>query len=438
MVSTLIALLSGCTALAQSTGPTIHLSGAAGDGRTDDTAAFVKAIDACREKGGTIEIPAGAYLVGPLDLCSNLTLKFARTAVLIFSNDPAKYPTVNTRWEGVLRDGRRPCLWAKDCKNITILGGTLDGQGAAWWAAIRNRRSLITEPGTGFEDDANVRRGPLVQFRDCQNVTIDGTTFMNSPFWTIHLLLSDDIVVRNCQMLAPPDSPNTDAMDIDSCRRVLVENCHASDGDDAFTLKSGKDEDGRKVNRPTEDVTVRNCTVEHAHGGVVIGSEMSGSVRRIRFENCDFSNTDAGVRIKSTRGRGGVVEDVIANNIQMRNVTQAFVLSMAYTRTQPEAVSDRTPKFHDIHLSNIVARDSRKAGTIDGLPELPIEDITFSNLDISAHEPITLTDAKNITFDTVKIRTDSLPALKQTRTEDVKVTGWDEAVRASTQPSTTR
>lgn len=426
--------------------------GAAGDGATDNSSAFAQAIDACKQAGGgVVRVPAGRYLTGPMDLVSNMTLHLDKDAVILFIDDQSRYPTVETRWEGVMREGRRPLLWAKDCSNVAITGsGTIDGQGAKWWfpiQEIRRRRQVgpsatttsfaaATMPTQSYATDATRRRPPLAQFRDCSNVRIEGITFQNSPFWTLHTLFTDNLVIRNCTFLAPEDGPNTDAVDIDSCRKVLIERCYADVGDDGFTLKSGRDEDGRRVGRPTEDVVVRNCTVKHAHGGVVIGSETAGSVRRIRFSNCTFEGTDNGVRIKTMRGRGGIIEDVVAENIKMKDVVNAFIITMRYQRSNPEPVSERTPRIRDVHLKNITASDSRRAGIIDGLEEMPITDITFQNLDLTAQEGISVSDAEGIEFRNVKIATDApLPALKQNRAQGVKVENWQESQRT---PATTR
>jgi polygalacturonase len=351
-----------------------------------------------------------------------------------------------------MREGRRPCLWAKGCRDVAISGsGIIDGQGAKWWAPIqqmrRERAELLkkyptTAPASRpWEQDASLRRPPLVQFRDCINVNIEGVTFQNSPFWTMHLLFSDNVTVRNAQFLAPQDGPNTDAMDIDSCRKVLVEGCHASVGDDAFTLKSGKDEDGRRVGRPTEDVTVNDCSVAHAHGGVVIGSETSGSVRRVRFKNCTFDGTDAGVRIKSARGRGAFVEDVQASDIRMNNVKTAIVVSMRYqqrTGAMPEPVSERTPRFHDILISNVTAHESNRAATIEGLEEMPIMNVTISNFDVTCKEGVIINDADNIEFNKVKIVVETVPTMKSDRFSNIRIKDWTESQRpaSTTAPST--
>jgi polygalacturonase len=419
--------------------------GATGDGTTLDTDAFKRAIAACQQAGGgTVVVPAGKYLTQPLDMVSNMTLHVEEDATILFSENFSDYPLVETRWEGIIRQARRPCLWAKDCENVAITGkGVIDGQGMAWWRPIQERRRQRLANSTSAvvqtpQEEAERRRGPLVQFRDCKNVKIDGPTFQNSPFWTLHVLFTDHVVIRNAKFLAPENGPNTDAVDIDSCRHVLIENCHADVGDDAFTLKSGRDEDGRRVGRPTEHVTVRNCTVYHAHGGVVIGSETAGSLRHIRFSNLTFTGTDAGVRIKSTRGRGGTVEDVRADNIKMKDVGNTFIITMRYSRVPEEPVSERTPRFHNIHLSNITARDSRTAGVIAGLEEMPIRDITVKNLDVTAREGVSITDGDGIEIKNAKVEVGTAPGIKTLRSKNIKLDGWTEAQRTPTSAPTTQ
>jgi len=412
--------------------------GAVGDGKTMNADAFKQAIDACKQAGGgVVRVPAGKFLTAPIDFVDGMTLQVDDGATLLISDDMNLFPVVNTRWEGVMVDARRPCVWAKGCKDVAITGGgTIDGQGAAWWKAVRERRRSEGNPtgsaaatlmATPPDPAAQQKRPPLVQFRDCTNVKIEGVTLTMSPFWTTHLLFCDNVSLRNVKMINPSDSPNTDAVDVDSSTHVTIENCYADVGDDAFTLKSGKDEDGRKVGKPTEDIVVQNCVVKHAHGAVVIGSETAGSVRRIRFLNIVADGTDAGVRIKSMRGRGGVVEDVRVDNVSMNNVANTFIITMRYRASDPEALSERTPLFKDIHLSNINAKNSRRAGSIFGLEERAIEDVTFENLNITAKEGIAVEDAKNISFKNVNVVSEWPEAMKKSRTENIKVENWLEA-----------
>lgn len=413
-----------------------------------NTRAFRRAVEACgKAGGGVVRVPAGDFLVAPVDFVSGMTLHLDEGAVLRFSNDPADFPDVDSRWEGLMLRGHRPCLWAAGCRDVAITGsGTIEGQGKPWWdhtlaeKAAKAKKpggtsGATAEPGTrkSYEPAGDGRAGdshlrpPLVQFRDCTNVRVEGVTFRNAPFWTLHLLFSEDVTIRGAKFLNPQHAPNTDGIDIDSSRRVLIEDCHADVGDDAFCLKSGRDEDGRRVNRPTEDVTIRRCTVAHAHGGVVIGSETSGGIRRVHFEDCTFDGTDNGFRLKTMRGRGGVVEDVQAENIRIRNVDNAVLITMQYAKTPAEPVSERTPRVRDVHLKNITVRGAKHAGLVLGLEEMPVEDVTLTDLDVTAQNGFWCADGKGVEFRGVKIATEFGPALTQQRMRDLRVVDWQES-----------
>jgi polygalacturonase len=452
--------------------PTFNINGfgAVGDAKTIDTVAFQHAIEACRQAGGgTVYVPRGRYLVEPLDLVSNLTLQLDPNAEVLFIDDPERYPLVETRWEGVMRPGRRPCLWAKNCTNVVINGGTLDGQGPKWWAPVQSLRGadqmtlnaaaaqaaapqrsgnlpttlpsaspaqptvIATITARPWESDPTYRRPPLAQFRNCSNVRIENVTFRNSPYWTLHLLFSTNVSIRDSKFIAPPDAPNTDAVDIDSCKDVLIERCFADVGEaDAFALKSGVDDDGRRVNRATENVTIRNCRVARAHGGVVVGSEMSGGVRNAKFSDCKFEGTDVGIHIKSMRGRGGAVQKVRAERIAMEAVAIPFEITMRHRETDPEPASIRTPRFADIQITDVTARGATRAGIIDGLEESPVVTLLFRNLDLSARYGITCTWAADVRFADVLIATDFGPAMIRSNTADLRLDRWQETTPDST------
>jgi polygalacturonase len=247
-------------------------------------------------------------------------------------------------------------------------------------------------------------RPPFIQPMYCKNILIEGITIINSPFWTINPEFCENVTV-NAVTINNPTSPNTDGINAESCKYVHISNCHISVGDDCITIKSGKDIPGRIKAMPAENYTITNCTMLRGHGGVVIGSEMSGDVKKITISNCVFDGTDRGIRIKTTRGRGGVVEEIRVDNIIMKNIRQqAIVLDMQYSRTQPEPVSERTPKFRNIHLSNITAQ-TNEAIYINGLAEMPVEDITFSDIQFDAQKGATIKEAKNIEFHNVRITT---------------------------------
>ena len=265
-------------------------------------------------------------------------------------------------------------------------------------------------------------RPPMIQPVDCQRVRIEGVKLQNSPFWTCNPIYCDDLTVHNVTIINPEHSPNTDGINPDSCSNVHISNCHISVGDDCITIKSGRDEDGRRVGRPCENITITNCTMLNGNGGVVIGSEMSGDVRKVTISNCVFDGTDRGIRIKTTRGRGGVVEDVRVSNIVMSRIPRApFNLNMFYSSAPEEPISERTPTLRNIHFSDIIVKDCPKAGFILGLPERPAENITFNNIQIEAKTGFVCKDAHGIEFHHVRVDTQKGPALQCEQVCDLEI-----------------
>lgn len=382
--------------------------GAKNDSSALATTAIRKAITAASAKGGgTVYFPAGKYLTGPIHLKSNITIHIEAGAELHFSDDFNQYlPMVETRYEGVDVTSFSPLFYAFEAENITITGrGTINGHGKKWWDFAEgytdqrprskwqlmfdslNRNILLPD------DPKQMKRGflrpPFIQFMHCNNVLIEGITIKNSPFWTVNPEFCNNVTVHAVTILNPP-SPNTDGINPESCSNVHISNCHISVGDDCITIKSGKDLPGRTKNRPAENYTITNCTMLSGHGGVVIGSEMSGGVRNIVISNCVFDGTDRGLRIKTARGRGGVIEDISMSNIVMRNIREnAIVIDMEYAKTAEEPVSERTPRIRNIHFSNI-SGSAVNAGYINGLKEMPVENVTFSNINIRAKTAIQL------------------------------------------------
>ncbi|PZP48922.1 MAG: polygalacturonase [Pseudopedobacter saltans] len=389
----------------------------------DSTFVGKNAIDniiqkAVQKGGGTIYFPAGKYLTGPIKLESNITIFIDAGAELHFSDDFDNYlPMVPSRWEGTTVNNFSPFFYAYKATNITITGrGLIDGHGRKWWnysEGFDDKKPKSKWENTFFENNKNVlappdskwlKRGflrpPFIQPMYCENVLIEGITIQNSPFWTVNPEFCKNVTVRSVT-INNPHSPNTDGINPESCSYVHISDCHISVGDDCITIKSGKDEDGRKQATPAEDYVITNCTMLSGHGGVVIGSEMSGSVRNIAISNCIFDGTDRGFRIKSTRGRGGIVENIRVDNIIMRNIKQqAFVLDTRYAKSTIEPVSERTPIFRNIHISNVTA-NTKDAAFINGLEEMPIEDISFSNIFLDAESGFDIHYAKNISLNNV-------------------------------------
>jgi polygalacturonase len=391
----------------------VRASGVVGNGIRKETQAIQHVIDRCAEHGGgTIYFPAGTYLTGSLRLRSFITLYLDAGAILLFSPDFEDYPPVQTRWEGIECYGFSPLIYGNNLDNISLIGrGTLDGQGTVWWKTFKERREQgktgpetelereLARLNTGYEPNGSggggretqFLRPPLVQFMNCRNVCLEGLIHQNSPFWNTHLVYCENVVIRGMTFKNPPNAPNTDGLDIDSCRNVRIADCYFDVGDDCLCLKSGMDTDGRRVGKPTENVTITNCTMLHGHGGVVIGSEIAGSVRNVAISNCIFLGTDRGIRLKARRGRGGIVEDLRVSNILMKRVLSPIVMNMFYRcgakpedwyfSPEPQLVTETTPIFRNIAFANITAREVRAAaGFLHGLPEMPIQEVRFHDM----------------------------------------------------------
>lgn len=357
--------------------------GALGDGVTLNTKAIQSAIDSSvRAGGGTVLFPAGKYVTGAVFLRDNITLHLESGAILLGSEQPADYPMIRARWEGREQETHAPIIGGAGLNNIAVVGrGTIDGRGAIWWKMHREKTLDLPRPR-------------LISFSDCSNVLIQGITATNSPAWTINPVRCENVTVDKVTIVNPADSPNTDGINPDSCRNVHISNCHVDVGDDCVTIKSGIETELPDKRAPCENITITNCTMVHGHGGVVIGSEMSGDVRQVVISNCVFVGTDRGIRMKTRRGRGGVIEDIRVSNVIMRDVLCPFTMNLYYhihakgnrdvadKRARP--VDPGTPRLRRIHFSHITARDAQYAAAfLYGLPEMPIEDVSFSDVSIS-------------------------------------------------------
>jgi polygalacturonase len=273
-------------------------------------------------------------------------------------------------------------ITGKDLQNIAVVGrGTIDGRGAIWWKA--KKENALAHP-----------RPRLISFSDCNNVFIEGITAINSPSWTINPVHCQNVTIRAITVINPADSPNTDGINPDSCRSVRISDCHVSVGDDCITLKSGTENEHPDRSAPCRDITITNCTFERGHGGVVIGSEISGGVKNVVVSNCIFNGTDRGIRIKSRRGRGGIVEDIRITNLIMDGVLCPFTMNLYYnigesgnrsvSDKNPQSIDSGTPRLRRIHFSHITAREVKHAaGYLYGLAEMPLEDISLRDISIS-------------------------------------------------------
>ncbi|WP_226664616.1 glycoside hydrolase family 28 protein [Microbulbifer aggregans] len=402
--------------------------GAQGEGE-DASAAFARAVDECRTAGGgRIVVPAGKYRTGPIHLVSNTELHLQEGAEIHFIPEPDRYlPEVKTRWEGLEMMGYSPLIYAHKCDNIAITGkGLIDG-GAncdTWWpwkgkngkcsqssndgvTQHQARAALMddAESGVAVADrhygEGAYLRPPLVQFYECNNVLIEGVTLENSPFWVIHPVLCESLTVRG--VTTRSHGPNSDGCDPESCRNVLIEDCLFDNGDDCIAIKSGRNADGRRVNVPTENVVVRNCQMRDGHGGLVLGSEISGGVRNVFLEDCVMSspNLERGLRIKTNAMRGGNIHDIYVRNLTIGQVKDVIVINFFYEEGDQ---GDFDPNVYNIQVENLVCDQAERAFHIRGFARAPIRGLQISNSRIQRAESLgVIEEVTGLTVDDVQI-----------------------------------
>lgn len=397
----------------------IALSGHEADQKSlyDDTMNLQSALDKISLLGGgQVLLKEGVFYSGPLKLRSNVHFHIEKDATLSFIFDLDRYPPVWTRWEGVECWAMHPLLFAQNSHHIILSGaGTIDGNGQPWWNMLRQakaeKRSVPVHPveqqfaalNPGYREqpsggggrEIQFLRPPLLQFLHCSDIEIRDLTLQNSPFWNTHLVYSRNIQVVNVQFINPHEGPNTDGLNIDSCTDVTIEGCSFDVGDDCLGLKSGAGVDGLRVGRPTEHVKIQGCTMRGGHGGVVIGSETAGGVRDVRITNCNMKGTDRGLRIKTRRGRGGIIEDISLSNCRMEGVICPVVLNCYYGpggpasdspvfSLKPQPIESTTPRMRRIEISQLEAVNCKAAAAfIVGLPEQPIEEVRLSDCSFS-------------------------------------------------------
>jgi polygalacturonase len=464
--------------------------GAISDGVTINTKSINAAIDASSKKGGgVVVVPQGIWITGPVVLKSNVNLCIQRGAILQFSDDFNQYQLIETNWEGVPAVRNQSPISANGAHNIAITGtGIIDGNGDAWravkkdkltesqWKTLLSRGGILSEDkktwypstssfmgskikrpgvmaeGKGIEDYKEIKdflRPNLLVFSKCDKILLEGVTFQNSPAWCLHPLMSSNLTVRGIFVKNPWYAQNGDGIDVESCRNVLIENSVFDVGDDGLCMKSGRDEEGRKRAMPTQDVIIRNCTVYNAHGGFVIGSEMSGGVKNVYVNNCSFIGSDIGLRFKTTRGRGGVVENIFVNNIVMKNIpAEAILFDMYYAAVDPvpligekrqapivaiKEVSEATPQFKNIFIKNVTCDGADKAIFIRGLPEMNIHDISLENVIIVSKKGMECSEAQNINLTNVKLITASgqEPIVDIANSSNIKFTRFNANKNAS-------
>lgn len=368
------------------------------------------AVDACAAGGGVVVVPKGRWESGPIHLYSNIHLQLEDGAVISFSSRPEDYlPVVFTRWEGMECYNYSPLIYARDCENISITGGgTLLGNGEAWWHWKKLQQEAADRLCYAQSDGIPVEqrvfgtveaalRPSFIQTICCKNVLFQGFTIKDGPQWTIHPVYCEDVTVRN--VTVSTHGPNTDGLNPDSCKGVLIERCTFDTGDDCIAVNSGMNEDGWRVNRPCENIEIRDCVMSGGHGAVVIGSAVSGGVRNVYAHHCRIRGTMQGIRIKSMRGRGGYVEDVTFSHMEMENVTdQAIQINMFYEFSTVTPRTEVPSRCRNISIRDIRGSSAGTGIQIRGLPEYRLKDITLEDIHLDAPDAFVCSDVESITM----------------------------------------
>ena len=454
--------------------------GAQNGGQELCSQAFTDAIEAVSKKGGgRVIIPRGTWLTGPITLKSNIELYTEIGAMVIFSTNKDLYPLVETSFEGFNTFRCTSPINGRNLDNIAITGkGIFDGSGDAWRAVKKEKltesqwRKLITSGGivsengktwypsqqfrdgekkaemnvprslktkAEFEKIRDFLRPVMVSLISCKKVLIDGPTFQNSPAWNIHPLMCENFTMRNTTVRNPWFSQNGDGIDIESCKNSIIHDCSFDVGDDAICIKSGKDKDGRDRKMPNENLIVKNCIVFHGHGGVTVGSEMSSGVNNLHVSNCTFIGTDVGLRFKSNRGRGGVVENIYISNIEMMNIpTQAISFNLYYSgRSASEdldagedgqapallPVTEETPQFKNIFIRDVNCKGAMTGIFLQGLPEMKLENVELTNIKMEADYGLVCIDADQVKIKNLNLKTKHHPVIDLQNSSNVSIDG---------------
>ena len=453
--------------------------GAVADGYTLNTKAFADAIAACAgADGGTVVVPPGTWVTGPIKILSNVNLHVEKGALVQFSRNIDDFPFIRGFDGKSERYVITPPLHAYGAKNIAVTGeGIFDGAGEAWryakkidmipvqWNALVASGGVVTPDGEQWwpsqesldgakflaekaktkgeltkEDFTSTReflRPHLVHFEQCTNVMFDGPTFQNATKFHLFPSQCENVIIRNVKVFSPEYAQNTDGIDPRSCRNVVIYNCTVDVGDDGICLKPAGIASSQPEGPSCQNIVVADCYVYKAHGGFVIGSGSFGGVRNVSVRNCVFTGTDVGLRFKSARGRGGTVENVFFENIQMRNIkTDAILFDMYYSGGAPEAeaakdltirkseaLTDRTPQFKDFHVKNIVCNGADRAVVINGLPEMSIKNMRLENVSVESKRGAYIADADGVELHNCRIVPKSGPAFTVIQSRNITITG---------------
>lgn len=422
--------------------------GAVGDGVVLNTDAIAKAINACSTAGGgTVLIPPGLWLTGPIELKSNVNLHTDAGALVIFSPDHSLFTVQNGRG--------KPQLYGEKLENVAITGdGIFDGAGDTWrplkkmkaaptlWNDLTKSGGVLTKEGDmwyptkeGMADDR--LRPIMVVISSSKNVLVDGPTFKNSPNFAFNPKSITNLIVRNVKIENEYYAQNGDAIDLSTCKNAIVYHCTVHAGDDGICMKSSGSKD--KSTAALENVIVAENIVYHAHGGFVIGSNTDGGMNNIWVTNNNFVNTDIGIRVKSNEGRGGLVHNVYIDHIYMRDILNEAILFSSYYEdkrpgsvTAPVTATDKTPNFQDFHISDLYCNNAKIAVSIIGLPQMPVSKIDLTNVTISATKAFSATEAENITLKNVKIVSPDKTAFTLNNSRNINIINAGVDSRATT------
>jgi polygalacturonase len=387
---------------------------AVADSLADNRVAFENAIVALIEKGGgTLVVPAGTYLInGPIHLSSNINLFLDEGSRLKFGSNPADYlPLVSTSWEGTFLYNYSPFIYANNCTNVAITGkGIIDGEASETWNLWRDKQKedqLLSREmnhnnvpvGERKFGEGHYLRPQLIQFFDCKNIKVEGVKMEDSPFWCLHLLRCENVIVRGVRYDA--QNKNNDGIDPEYSRNVLIENVDFNNSDDNVAIKAGRDDEGRASKVRSENIVVRNCNFKGLHA-LVIGSEMSAGVENVFVENCSFAgNLKRGIYLKSNPDRGGFIKNIFLKNIEFGEVEDCIYITSFYHNEGEGHVTS----INNIFFENITCKQATNYGlVIQGFPEKKITDVHFKNITInSAKNPVSMTDTENIIFSNLRI-----------------------------------
>lgn len=367
----------------------IRRFGAVGDGKTKDTAAFQKALDACAKTGGVVLVPAGNYLIGSIVLGSNTTLRMEQGATLAGSPDKADYPLMNVRWEGRWRQGHRALIHANDAQHIAIVG-----PGA-----------IVGDASVGFLRDP---RGPaLIEPVNCKDVRLENFSTRYVRMWSIHLTYCEDVVATGLNIRSDPRRSNGDGIDVDSCRNVTITHCDIDTGDDAIALKSGRGMEAFRIARPTENVTITDCKLGSDFAGLALGTEMSGGIRNVTFERCEFTRGANGIFIKSRIGRGGVMENITGKDLVGDPRVSCFLRFDLKARgiqdSEPVQGDAGIPEARNIRLTNVKVNVPTLLDATAIPDGKPVQGLSLENVTGVCQRGMNLFNIKDVEFKEIRV-----------------------------------